>query len=57
MAFARFVLKHFKEDTWAEALQTEPGRLADRSVALFSLRMIEAVGRSQAAHWGVRFPK
>jgi hypothetical protein len=57
LAFADFVAAHFKQDTWAAGLRTQPSQLAQRNVTLFGLRLVESIGRSQAHHWGVRLPK
>lgn len=52
--FAEFLIKNFKEATWATRLRAQPGSLADRAVSLFALRVVDSIGKWQAIHWDVR---
>lgn len=53
LALASYVEYNHPEETWGPSLRSEPGRLADRSVAFFALRLVNNLGWWQAEHWRV----
>ncbi len=56
VALSRYVEHNFRDETWGPGLHANPGRLGDRDVGFFALRLLNNLGWWQAEHWSVKLP-